>query len=134
MDPTQFDYIVTLLEQKAWIPLAAVLVGLFVRLTKSDRFAAWFPINVPPQWRAALALGLGLVAGAISEFAKSGNWKSAIVGALLAGLMPIAAHDILIEGKRGGRELGEPKGRLAFSKGGAPFFFPSGPDDPGRPE
>lgn len=113
MDPSQYDYIVRLVEQKAWIPLAAVVIGLFVRLTKSDRFAAWFPLNVPPQGRAALALALGLVAGVISEFAKSGNWKSAVIGALLAGLMPIAAHDIVIEGRRNGRELGEPKRRLA---------------------
>jgi hypothetical protein len=107
MDPTQD--IVTLVENKAWIPLAAIVIGLVVRLTKSDRFAAWFPINVPPQYRAALALALGAVAGVISEFAKSGNWKSAIVGALLAGLMPIAAHDIVVEGVRKGRDIGEPK-------------------------
>jgi hypothetical protein len=83
-------------------------IGAAETLCKSDRFAAWFPVNVPPQYRALLALSLGLVAGVLSEFARSGNWTAAVVGGLMAGLMPIAAHDIVIDGARNGREIGVP--------------------------
>ncbi|HMI94594.1 MAG TPA: hypothetical protein VK509_24640 [Polyangiales bacterium] len=105
MEPTQD--VVQLVEDKAWIPLAAVLIGLVVRLSKSDKFAAWFPINVPPKWRAPFALGLGLVAAVVSEVAKGGNWKAAIVGGLFASFMAITSHDIVVEGARDGREIGQ---------------------------
>lgn len=91
--------------------LLAALVAALVRLLKDDRAVAWFPVTVPPRWRPVAALALGLVAAALTAKAKGTSWTAALTVALTQGLgaggLAVAAHDALIEGVRGGRELGE---------------------------
>jgi hypothetical protein len=93
-------------EQLGYIAIAAALIGLVVRLLKQD--VAFLP-TVPSKYRPAVALALGLVAGVLEAASQGTPWKQAILNGLLAAGTAIVGHGVLIDGLRGGRELGQPK-------------------------
>lgn len=98
--------IVSLFDSHAWIPLAALLVGLLVRLSKSDvPIPGW---NIPAKYRPALALGLGMVGGVLDAIVAGKPWKVAVAEGLFAASLAILGHTIGIEALRGGREIGGP--------------------------
>lgn len=102
MNPDEF---VALIEHRAWVPAAALVVGLLVRLMKSD---TKLPIDIPPRARAWVALGLGILSGVLEHVATGRTWTSAIVGGLVTGALAIIGHDTLIASLRRGRELPVP--------------------------
>lgn len=104
------DQLVTLMQTHAWIPLASVVIGLAVRLVKSDKAVAWFPIAIPPQVRSWLALGLGLIAGVLDKVVAGAPWPTAMLGGLVAAISAISGHELVVESLRGGRDIGVPKG------------------------
>lgn len=106
---TDIDTAIRLAREHSWVPLAAVVVGIFVRLAKDDRVVRWFPLAIPPRWRAIIALSLGLTAGVLEALRGGDTWGSAIVGGVMAGVLPIAGHEIVVQGLRGGRDIGQPK-------------------------
>jgi len=98
------DEIIKLLEQiaelgtgHAWIPMSGVIVGLCVRLVKSDKLVAWFPITVPPQYRAWTAMLLGVIAGVLDKVIAGGSLASALVGGLMAALAAISGNELIVE-------------------------------------
>ncbi len=109
----QIELVQRLVADKAWVALTALAVGGLVRLLKSDRQVAWFPWAVPARWRALLALGLGVAASTLSLRARGSSWLQALlaggVEGLVAGGAAVATHDVVIEGLRDGRELGQPE-------------------------
>lgn len=90
-------------QQLAWLGVAAVLIGLVVRLLKSD--IPWTS-TIPARWRPVLALGLGAVAAAFDAVLGGASWPDAIKVGLGAAAAAIVGHDVVIEGLRGGKELG----------------------------
>lgn len=101
MDPTQlFD----LLAQRKWVAATAIVVGLIVRLLKSD---TKIPINIPPRVRAWLALGLGAVAGAIDKLVEAGHttWTTALLWGVTGSVFAMVMHALIIDSIRGGKEL-----------------------------
>ena len=105
------DQFIALLAAHKWIALAAIVIGAVVRLLKSD---GPIPLTVPSRWRPVLAVVLGVIAGVFDKVASGGAWTQAILGGLLAALTAISSHDVVIEGLRGGKELGAPKGPAAM--------------------
>lgn len=92
-----------------WIPLAAVVIAVLVRLAKSDRVVQWFPIAISPRWRAWAAVVLGVMAGVVQKLAAGGKWTAALVGGLVAGIAAVSGHELLVEGLRKGRDFGVAK-------------------------
>lgn len=101
------DHIVDLALDHKWIGLAALVIGAVVRVLKIDAPPHW--LVVPSRWRPILALALGLVAGVLDKVSSGAAWMPAILGGLLAAVTAIASHDVVIEGLRGGKEIGAPK-------------------------
>lgn len=110
--------IVDLVVGHKWVALAAILIGLLVRLLKDD--TSTIPVVVPAKWRPWLALGLGLVAGALDRVATGTPWGEALIAGAIAGLLPVVGHQYLIESLRGGQELGgvKPEAPPPQSSGG----------------
>ena len=111
-----------------WIPLAAIVIGLVVRLLKSD---TKIPITIPPAWRSRIALLLGVAAGVLERVANSGtSWGQAIFEGLVAAMLAITGHNVLIDSLRGGREFVIP-GLIIPGAAPSPGKPPSIP--PGKP-
>jgi hypothetical protein len=100
---------VALAKSHNWIPLTAVVVAALIRVAKSDRAVAWFPVAVSPRWRAWAALLLGVALGVLQKLATGGTWLEAIVGGLVAGQVAISGHELVVEGLRKGRDIGVAK-------------------------
>lgn len=90
----------------AWIGLSALVIGLLVRLLKSD---TPLPFSIPAKWRPVAAIALGLLSGVLHALSTGTPWRDALVGGLSAGMVAIVGHDVGIESIRGGVELGAPK-------------------------
>lgn len=118
MNPEQLE---ALILNHKWIPLAAVVIGLIVRLGKYD---TKIPINVPPQLRFWLALALGAVAGTLDKFVEGGNttWTSALLHGGMASAIAILTHNGIIQSLNGGQELNIPG-----------LIKPGVPPGPGKP-
>lgn len=82
-----------------WVPVAAVLIWLLLRLAKKDPKIAqrkrWFP------W---VSLAMGLAAGVLARFSLHETAVSAFVGGLFAGCLPIVGHEAFVEAVRSGKE------------------------------
>lgn len=101
-----FSPLVSLIASHQWVAVAALIIGAVVRLLKSDT-----PLpTVPARWRAWLAIGLGIVAGVLDALVAGTPLVSAVLQGLGAALTAITTHELVIEGIRGGRELGQPPG------------------------
>ncbi len=120
--------LVDLIVQKKWIALMALAIGLVVRLLKSD---TKIPIDIPPQWRVWLALGLAPIAGAIDHVAAGTTWTTAMVEGVIAAVMAIVGHATVIDSMRGGKEFVVP-GLIKTNTPpgpGKPPSIPPGPED-----
>lgn len=111
--------LITMIERRAWVPLAALVVGFLVRLLKSD---TKLPITIPGVYRMWVAFGLGVVSGVLEHVATGVSWTSAIVGGLVSAAFAALGHDALIGSLRAGRELAVPG-----------LMLPGAPPAPGKP-
>lgn len=116
-----------LIAQRKWILVAAIAIGLVVRLLKSD---TRIPIDIPTRWRVWLALGLGIVAGVLERVGTGeGRWSTAIADGLVASLLAIVAQNTMIDSLRGGKEIVVP-GLIKPGVSPAPNKPPSIPPAP----
>lgn len=90
-----------------WVLLAAIAIGIVVRLLKAD--SKLIPAVVPAKWRPWLAIGLGIGSGVLEAVATGKPWKSALVGGLVSGVLPILGHELVVESLRSGKEIGGDK-------------------------
>lgn len=87
-------------EILAWFGTASVLIGLVVRLLKSDT-----PLpTVPARLRPWLALALGVVAGVAKSAADGMPLSQAIVAGLGSAVAAMTAHDLVVESVMKGKE------------------------------
>lgn len=89
------------LEHK-WYALAAVLIGLVIRLLNED---TKIPITIPPRLRAPLALALGIVTGLLGKLADGQTWTSALTWGVGAAVTAIMGHVLVIKSLAGGKEV-----------------------------
>jgi hypothetical protein len=106
MDAVEADHLVRLVRANIWIPAIAVIVGIIIRLAKSDPAVAWIKIYIPPERRALWAMGLAIAGAAAERLATGGTWYDAIAGGLVAGSGAIAGHEIIVDTLRKGRDIG----------------------------
>lgn len=96
--------IVDLYNAHQWPVLAALAIGLIVRLVKSGKLT--LPVTVPARYRPWLSLGLGAASGVAQAIVMGTPWRDAIIGGIASGAAAIVGHDTVIESARKGRELG----------------------------
>lgn len=89
------------LEHK-WYALAALLIGLVIRLLNED---TKIPITIPGRWKAPLALALGIVAGLFGKLAGGSTWTEAFAWGLGAAVAAIMGHVFFIKSAAGGKEV-----------------------------
>jgi len=87
----------------------AVVVHLLVRLLKAGKLKQW----IPARYRPLVAVALGGVAMGVDAMVAGTPLPQAALTAVLAVGLAVLGHDALIEGLRGGREIGAPKGVAA---------------------
>ena len=131
LDPEKFA---RLIEERAWVPIAAVVVVYLLRLVKSD---TKLPINIPSGWpRFAVLFLLGFVSGVLEKVASAApgmhydpkTWTSAIVGGLLTSVIALTMHNAY-ESMSGGKELPLPKALLVPGARPSPDKPPSIPPE-----
>jgi hypothetical protein len=128
MDPKLY---LNLIAKHEWVGLAALLIGLVVRLLKEDtRFP---PFALPARWRPALALGLGAASGALQAVSTGTPWRDALLGGIVSGSLAIAGHGAIVDSARNGKDVPLP----GLTKGASPAPRskpePSTPPDPSVP-
>lgn len=94
--------LVAMLGEHRWVAACALVIGAIVRVLKSD---TPLPFTVPAKWRGWLAIGLGIVAGALEAVAGGTPWARALAEGLTAALIAITGHELGVESLRGGKEL-----------------------------
>jgi len=109
MDTVAADQIVQLVRTHAWIPLLAVVVGTIIRVSKNDAAVARIKFYIKPQNRAAWALVWAVALAALDRIAIGGTWYDALAGGLVAGCGAIAAHEVIVNKMRKGRDFGVKK-------------------------
>lgn len=91
--------LLTLAGSHRWVPTAAVLIWLLLRLAKKDPKLAqrkrWFP------W---VSLGMGVAAGIVARVSLHEPNVAAFVGGLFAGCLPIVGHEAFVEAVSAGKE------------------------------
>lgn len=130
------DDLVKLIEERKWVPIAAFVIGLAVRLLKSDTVLP----TIPPQWRFWMAMGLGVASGTLEKVTEGVTWTSALTGGIISAVMAVIGQNAIVESLRGGKELPLlPKALLIPGAAPAPGKPISrapealGPDDDTRP-
>lgn len=89
-----------------WVLVAAIVIGIFVRLCKED---VTFLPTLPARWRPVLALALGVIAGFLMKLEPGKTWSAALLEGGLSAFIAMGGHNVIIEALRNGRELGVPK-------------------------
>ncbi len=109
MDPASITAALDLASREAWVPLTALLIGLVVRLLKLPLVPYPFD-QIPPKYRSVVAVALGVLSSALDRIANGTPWRAALVSGLVAAALAVLTHDVVIEGLRGGREIGQSEG------------------------
>lgn len=77
------------------LAFGVAVIAVMIKLLKDDNA---FPLSIPAKWKWLkpwLAIALGM-AGAVLEHVMNGTpWKAAIVMGIVAGIAPIAGHELL---------------------------------------
>lgn len=105
MNPTP-EHIIKLVSDNQWrLLICAIVIGFIVRLSKGD--VPWFP-TISSRWRPMLSLLLGVATSVADHIANGTPWKGAIILGLIAGLVPVSAHEVLVNGVRDGKDFPAP--------------------------
>jgi len=118
-----------LVGKHAWVPAAALVIGLLIRLCKPDTI---FPVNIPPKARWWAAMMLGGISAVLQKKMTNLTWPQAIVGGLFSFALAVTAHSGVIGSMRNGKEFVVPfmtKPGVPPGPGKPPSIPP--PDDPG---
>lgn len=99
VDPTA---IATLVQERKWVPLAAVAIWLAMQLVKDDNR---FPVSIPARYRVWLLPALGVLSGVLDHVVAGESWASAAAGAAVSVLMAMFFHEGVVESIREGKNL-----------------------------
>ncbi len=96
-----------MLEQYAWVPAAALIIGALVRATK----AGWWPeeLHIPKRARPWVVFALGWLSGSLDCLITGKAFWPATVGGLISALTAMGGHDLFVNSLRKGQELGASK-------------------------
>lgn len=102
MDP---DQLVSLIEHRKWVPLAALVIGVITRLIKSD---TKLPIDVPPRARIWVVIVLGATSAVLEKVVDGRTWTSALAGGAVSVAIAVLGHETIIASLRSGKEFPVP--------------------------
>lgn len=97
--------LLALVSQHKWVPLAALVIGIIVRLLKSD---TKIPIDIPPRLRVWLALALGAGSAVLEAVTTGLSWKESILNGLLSTGLAVLGQNVVIDSVRNGKEFNLP--------------------------
>lgn len=111
LDAETLKILIELGQKHAWVTLAAFCIGGFVRLLKTSRatrlpFVGVWIAKIPKKHLPTLALMLGVVSAVLDAVVAGELWRNAIVGGLVSAAIAVMGHQWIIEGVRGGKEIG----------------------------
>ncbi len=117
-----------LVAQHKWLAATAVVIGVAVRLLKSD---TKIPIDVPPRARIWLVLGLGVASSVLEKVATGAQWEKALVDGLVGAFVAVIGHETMIASLRSGKEIPVPGLMVpgAAPSPGKPATIPPVPPD-----
>lgn len=129
--PTDGLALFELAKAHAWIPLAALAIGLIVRLLKSD---TKIPFTIPSEYRRFAVVVLGVASAALERIIAGTPWKDAALGGTAAVLAAFFGHYFVVDKLRDGKEIAIPGLIIpgAVPSPGAPVTIPP-PGPPGPP-
>jgi len=128
MDPQPY---LDLIAKHQWVGLAALIIGLLVRLMKEDtRFP---PFAVPGPWRPVLAMVLGELSGVLQAASTGTSWRDALLGGLVSGVLAIAGHGTIVDAWRNGKDVPLPGLVKPAGRASRPSPEPPTPPDPSVP-
>lgn len=112
------DKLAALIDERKWVPIAAIVVGLLVRLIKDDTRGP----SIPAAYRIYVAFGLSMLSGVLEKVVEGRTWTSAMCGAFITFVMPVVFHETVVAGKiRDGHEFGfGPLNRYVLKEGARP--------------
>jgi hypothetical protein len=89
----------------AWLPLAMLVLNwVVVRYGKSDTGG----YRIPRRLRPWVPVALAIVASAVAKFGAGASLADALRTAIVGGLGPTVAHELLVESIRNGKEIPVP--------------------------
>lgn len=131
MNPDQQSQLLALIQSEKWWLVGALALslalGALVRALKDD--VSWTP-TIPARWRPVVTTVVGLAAGVLASLAGGMPLIPALVLGLTSGVTPVAAHEVVVNGLRGGRDFFVKKDGATGGAGRAALlllFIPSMP-------
>ena len=85
---------IDLLNEHKFVGAVALAIWAIVRALKEGKFAD----VIKPNYRPAVAVGLGLLAGALDSVATGAGLQVALVNGFHAALAAIAGHELIVHG------------------------------------
>lgn len=102
MNGTEIAQLVDFVSAHRWWAVSSLVIGILVRLVKSD---TKIPLDLPGDRRAYLAALLGVVSGVVDAIATGKPWVPALFEGLASAVTAMGSHDFFIGAIRKGREL-----------------------------
>lgn len=94
--------ILALLKQHAWLAAGVIIVGLIVRMLKSD---AKFPINIPTRWLPVATLVLSQAYTTLEAIQSGTPWKTAVWTGLTLAMTTMGLFDLVIKAVLNGKDM-----------------------------
>lgn len=104
-----------LVHKHSWTAISAFLIGLLVRLLKTEEGAKLFPW-ISSKYRVMVAIFLGQIAAVLESIVQGSRPHEAVLNGVAATAIAVLGHDLLIEGMRGGKELFDLSGKKRDSR------------------
>lgn len=128
MDPQPY---LDLIAKHQWVGLAALIIGLLVRLMKED--TKFPPFAIPARWRPVVALGLGEASGLLQAVSTGTPWREALLGGLISGALAVTGHGAIVDALRNGKDVPLPGLTKALERPSRRAPEPPTPPDPSVP-
>lgn len=124
------DDVITMISQHAWVPLAALVVNLLLRLLKDDTTLP----TIPTRYRFWAAFALGAASGVLDHVMGGTPWRTALVGGLVSAALAVLAQNGIVDSIFAGRELPLPRKIMIPGMPPSPGKLPSLPPEKAQEE
>jgi hypothetical protein len=101
----QISALLSAWDARAYVLFAAILVNLLIAMVKGGWLGTWLATKIPPRYLPLLAVLVSALSVGAGEVVAGKPWQHALLSALFTAASAIAAHQTVVEGLRGGREV-----------------------------
>lgn len=104
MDPNvDPQTILAALQAHQWLVLGGIGISLTIAVVKQR--SLWFAAHVPAWALPWMAVGLGVLGVGSTDLIAGKTWRQALFDGLASGVLAVFAHQTVVEGARGGKEI-----------------------------